>query len=202
MTSELRTDLKAGLKGKTPEEILKAMGYHRPKQQNIERLKNVLGSKNLGLEGGGFDLKYSTPEFLVALSQVAGLDDKEVRQRIQNIQQAVSEGEHAFKPFMWVDTHFKRTTQPIFALAVCESFRYLSFPKSFWRLPLDQQLGKAQAMAQAHMTKTEGKLAMWGDIQEYWFFYAPLKAYRLSPKGEVLGQREGPVSGSASVGIR
>ncbi|PPK50052.1 hypothetical protein [Marinobacter persicus] len=201
MEAELRKDIKAGLKGKTPHEILKAMGYPHPSEKNMHRLENVLTSKTLGLKDGGFDLKYSTPEFLVALSKVARLDEQEVRQRIGNINQDVSDDWQAFKPYIWVDTHFKRTTQPLFALAACESFRYVSFPKGFWQLSLEQQLAKAQTLVREHMAETDGTLKMWGDIQEYWFFYEPRKAYRLAPDGAVLGKHNGPVSNSASVTI-
>ncbi|KXS55523.1 MAG: hypothetical protein AWU57_85 [Marinobacter sp. T13-3] len=202
MESELRKDLKAGLKGKTPQEILKAMGYPHPNEKNVERLEKVLASKTLGLKDGGFDLKYSTTEFLVALSKVAGLDQKEVRPRIRNINQDVSDDRQAFKPYIWVDTHFKRTSQPIFALAAMESRRHLGFRDGFWRLPLEQQLAEAQALVREHMAETGGKLDMWGTIQEYWFFYESRKAYRLAPDGEVLGKHEGPVRNSASMSLR
>jgi hypothetical protein len=108
------------------------MGYPHPNEKNMERLEKVLASKTLGLKDGGFDLKYSTPEFLVALSKVAGLNEQEVRQRIGNINQDVSDDWHAFKPYIWVDTHFKRTTQPIFALAALESRRHLGFRAVRW----------------------------------------------------------------------
>jgi hypothetical protein len=104
---------------------------------------------------------------LLALSKVAGLDMEKSRRRIEAIQQYLSDEEQAFKPFIWVDTHFKRTSQPIFALAACESHRRLQFPKGFWRLPLEEQLSQAQALARQHMAETEGTLVMWGKIRAY-----------------------------------
>lgn len=195
--SEFKTDIKARLKGKTPVEILKAMGYQKPTQQTIERLESVMASKRLGLEHGGFDLKYSTPEFLGALCKVAGIDEQEARQRVRHLHNGVSEDWHAFKPYLWVNTHFKRRSQPIFALAAMESRRYLSFPEGFWRLPIAEQLGEAQRKVHTHMADTEGTLPMWGDIDEYWFFYEPETAYVLSTSGDVLGKWKGPVPNRA-----
>lgn len=187
--SELRTDLKAGLKGKSHTAILKAMGYRNPTPANIKRLENVLASKHLGLEGGGFDLKYSSAEFLLALSKVAGLKGQEARHRISHLEHPLSEEWHAFKPYLWVDTNFKRTSQPIFALAACESFRHLFFPKGFWRLPLEQQLAKAGEKIREHVRETTGTLGIWGKIEAYWFVPAPGQAYVLSTEGDVIGEK-------------
>jgi len=201
MTSEFKADLILGLEDRPHAEILKAMGYRNPSPQNLNRLKSVLDDEYLSLNSGGFDLKYSTPEFLLALGRVAGLNLKTSRQRIEAIQQYLSDEWQAFKPYIWVDTHFKRTTQPIFALAACESFRHLGFPKGFWRLPPEEQLRKAQALARQHMAETEGTLSIWGKIHEYWFFYEPREAYILSPEGEVAGKQAGPKPNQASCEI-
>jgi len=199
--NDLRTDIKAGLKDKPLVDILKAMGYQKPSEQTIERLETVLSSDTLGLAHGGFDLRYSTPEFLVALCKVAGIDEQEARQRVRHLHNGISEDWHAFKPYLWVNTHFKRSSQPIFALAAMEGRRYLSFPEGFWRLPIAEQLGEAQRKVHAHMADTEGTLPMWGDIHEYWFFYEPEKAYVLSTRGDVLGKREGAVPNRAESSI-
>ena len=201
MTSEFKADLILGLEDRPHAEILKAMGYRNPSPQNLNRLKSVLDDEYLSLNSGGFDLKYSTPEFLLSLGRVAGLDLKTSQQRIEAIQQYLSDEWQAFKPYIWVDTHFKRTTQPIFALAACESFRHLGFSKGFWRLPLDGQLSKAQALARQHMAETEGDLSIWGKIQNYWFFYESCKAYILSPEGDVTGHQNGPKSNQAFCGV-
>ena len=198
MTSEFKTDLILWLEDKPHAEILKGMGYRKPSQQNLDRLKAVLDDEYLGLSRGGFDLKYSTPEFLLALGNVARLDMKTSRQRIEAIQQYLSDEWQAFKPYIWVDTHFKRTSQPIFALAACEFFRHLGFPKGFWRLPPEEQLRKAQALARQHMAETEGDLSIWGKIQNYWFFYESRKAYILSPEGDVSSHQNGPKSNQAA----
>jgi len=202
MENDLRHELKTGLKNKSPDDILKAIGYSKPDDKSRERLAKVLGSKTLGLDTGSFDFKYSTSEFLIALSKVAGLNEAEVRRGVRRIEQDISDDRHAFKPYIWVDTHFKRANQPIFALAAMESRRHLGFRDGFWRLPLEQQLAEAQALAREHMAETEGKLVIWGTIQEYWFFYEPRRAYRLAPDGEVLGKHEGPVRNSARMSLR
>jgi hypothetical protein len=110
----------------------------------------------------------------------------------------LAEEQQAFKPYIWVDTGFVRQSQPIFALAVCEHQRYLSFPKGFWRFPIDRQLGRAQCRVREHVYETGGELGIWDPIKQYWFYYNKEAAYLLARNGEVVGKHEGPVRNLAT----
>jgi hypothetical protein len=72
-------------------------------------------------------------------------------QRITRTRKYLEEERTAFKPYIWIDTEFQRKSQPLFALAVCEHQRYLDFPKGFWRLSMDRQLGRAQCSVRDHI---------------------------------------------------
>ncbi|GAA3977724.1 hypothetical protein [Allohahella marinimesophila] len=183
MFNEFKADLILGLEDRPAAAILKAMSYRNPNPKNLDRLKSALDDDWLGLNSGSFDLKYSAPEFLLALSKAAGLDIEKSRRRIEAIQQYLSDEEQAFKPYIWVESHFERKSQPIFALAACEPHRHLPFPKGFWQLALEVQLHKAKALARQHMAETEGTLVMWGRIQAYWLFHeSPQSAHSVSSR--------------------
>lgn len=180
------------------EAILKKMGYHKPSVTNLERLKKVLNSPTLGLDVGGYDLKYQSHEFVHELCRALELPLDECDANIARIKRQIDEDRTSFKPYLWVDTDFKRENQPIFALAFLENRRYLGFPKWHLRLTPEQQLEQAQELVQEHMQETEGELLIWGTIKRYWFFYAPNRSYWLAPDGEIIAKNEGPSSNRAA----
>lgn len=194
MIDNFKTDLVLRVAAMPREEILKAMGYPRPTSANLERLQSVLENPEFGLNDSGFDFKYSSEGFLRALCVVAGMDMALADQRISRIKKYLDEERKAFKPYLWVDTAFKRRSEPLFALAVCEYQRYLDFPKGFWRLSIDRQLGRAQCRVREHVYETGGDLGIWGQIKQYWFYYKKDAAYLLALNGVVTGKHSGHVA--------
>ncbi|WP_417519099.1 hypothetical protein [Marinobacter sp.] len=205
MIDNFKTDLVIRAAAMHPEDILKGMGYPKATSANLERLQNVLDSDEFGLNDVGFDFKYSSEGFLRALCTVTGMEMSLTEQRITRVKKRLAEEKSAFQPYLWVDTGFKRKSQPLFALAVCEHQRYLNFPKGVWRLTLDEQLGRAQCMVREHVYETGADLGIWGKIEQYWFYYKKDAAYLLARNGEVIGKREGPVpnqvTGSKALGV-
>jgi len=180
------------------EAILKKMGYHKPRATNLERLQKVLGSPVLGLDVGGYDLRYQSHEFVHELCRALELPLDECDANIARIKRQAEDDRAAFKPYLWVDTDFKRKDQRVFVLAFLESRRYLGFPRWILRLTPEQQLVQAQELVQEHMRETEGELLIWGTIKRYWFFYAPNRSYWLAPDGEVIAKNAGSVSNQAA----
>jgi len=179
------------------EAILKKMGYYKPSVTNLERLQKVLNSPTLGLDVGGYDLRYQSHEFVHELCRALELPLAECDANIARIKRQTDDDRASFKPYLWADTDFKRKNQPIFVLAALESRRYLGFPKWILRLTPEQQLVQAQELVQEHMRETEGELSIWGTIKRYWFFYAPNRSYWLAPDGEIIAKNEGPVRNRA-----
>lgn len=197
MIDNFKTDLVLRVAAMPREEILRAMGYQRPTSANLERLQSVLDDPEFGLTDSGFDFKYSSEGFLRALCVVTGMDRALADHRISRIKKYLDEEREAFKPYLWVDTGFKRRSQPLFALAVCEHQRYLDFPKGFWRLSIDRKLGRAQCRVREHVYETGGDLGIWGEIKQYWFYYKKDAAYLLALNGEVIGKHEGQIASQA-----
>jgi len=193
MIDNFKTDLVLRVAQMPPDEILRAMGYQKPTSANLERLKSVVEDPEFGLNDAGFDFKFSSEDFLRTLCSVVGSDPALTERRISSLVQYIHEENAAFKPFIWVDTGFTRKGQPLFALAACEQQRYLSFSKGFWRRPLSKQLSLAQCRIREHFFETGGELGIWGEVEQYWFYYEKDAAYLLARNGELIGERCGTV---------
>ena|SRR5690625_2419836 len=107
------------------DDLLRLLGYRRPKEDHRQRLRHVLSDPLLGLRDSLFGLRYDSRAFVHALAQVLGIDEQFVTTEIRRIRAEIDELDHSFVPFIFVDTGFKRTTQPLFALAFCEHQRVL-----------------------------------------------------------------------------
>lgn len=205
MIDNFKTDLVLRLAAIPQDEILKAMGYQNPTSANFERLQTVIDDADFGLNDSGFDFKYSSQGFLRALCVATGIDMRVADQCINQRKRLLEEERRAFKPYIWVDTGFKRQSQPLFALAACEHQRYVDFPKGFWRLAVDQQLDRARCLVREHAHETGGDLGIWGQIEMYRYYYRKNRAILLSLDGEMVGKHEGSVpdraTGSRELGI-
>lgn len=96
----------------------------------------------------------------------------------------------SFVPFIFVDTGFKRTTQPIFALAFMESHRRLPVSQEVNALPVGDRTPRIQRVIQQHFQDTDGQLPMWGSIQRYKYFLAEGEAMIFDVDGTVLPEAE------------
>jgi hypothetical protein len=54
------------------------------------------------------------------LLRVTGMEPALADKHIARLKKWLSEEKAACKPYLWVDTGFKRKSQPLFALAACE----------------------------------------------------------------------------------
>lgn len=191
MINNFKTELVVRLAALNEADVLKGMGYRTPTARHHQRLQQVLDDPEFGLASGAFDFRYSSEEFLKALCAAVGVQPVHIDQQIARIQARLEEERQAFKPYLWVDTGFRRTSQPIYALAVCEPQRYLHFPQGFWRYSIEQQLNLAQRRVKQHVAETYGNLGIWGEIKQYRFYYKNDAAYLLARDGSVMGEHQG-----------
>jgi len=198
MIDNFKTDLVVRAAKYTPEQLLRIMGYRNPGTSTKKRLQSVLESPDFGLEQGSYDFRYTSRQFLTVLCIAVGMERPVIKTRVEQLEHRIEEERVAFKPYLWVDTDFKRQNQPVFMLAALNQQRYLHFTKGFWRNDLASQLEIAQSWVRVHMSKTDGELGTWGRIQQYLFYYTASQAYILAPSGEVIGEHEGPVPNGAA----
>ena len=92
-------------------------------------------------------------------------------------------------PKIFVDTHFKRTTQPIFALAVCEHQRHIRLDeatlKAYFQADERDQIVLIGEVVRNHYVQHEGRLGIWGTIGQYVLTLGPNKVVVLRPDGSV-----------------
>lgn len=197
----LKTQLQEQLRQHDTDTVLRQLGYAPDNRLALERLLTTVEDDYYGLDQSRFDFRYSGADFLRALCRQLDLPPEPVEAEINRVQNELKAETTAFKPYLWVDTHFRRTTQPLFALAACESQRYLPLD---WRLPQRpeaEQLATVRALIDKHWQATKGDLGIWGQIQVYWYYYAEEQYWLLSPKGEWLDEDTGPVPSQARVRI-
>lgn len=178
--------LQKTLEKQSEESILIALGYSPPKALQYERLRAVLNEPWLGLEHSFFDFHLTHDEFIMQLSILAGIDKFVVYSAIQQVKADIAEEKMVFKPYLFVETGFKRSTQPIFALAACEGQRYLGFEKDFHRLKLSEQLLRIYKTIQTHMEDTGGHLGIWGYIRRYHYIFDVGQGLEITPDGQIV----------------
>lgn len=90
--------------------------------------------------------------------------------------------------YIFVDTHFKRTSEPIFALAFCESSRHLNIDKTRLTFKdLDKILEYISCTVKKHYTENNGILKVWGEIKRYIFHFGN-KTYIFDTDGTFLSE--------------
>lgn len=183
----LAGSLRKAFAGIPRQEWASRMGYRGLKQQMAERVDDVLNDEWLGLTDNAYDLRYNSADFLKMMAEIAGPTAANAQALIERSRQWIDAEQHAFKPYLFVDTGFKRTTEPVQVLAACEHNRRLYFDEpGFWRFDRNQQLARAKERIRRHMKQTGGHLAVWGKIQCYRFCYREDAAIVLSLDARVV----------------
>ncbi|MBU2964040.1 hypothetical protein Q4508_07710 [Amphritea sp. 2_MG-2023] len=168
------------------EDICHWMGYKDDRASS--RIQNVMSDRSLGLFQGAYDLKYSDAEFLSKLCSVLGIDLNEYQADLDAIHAEREDRRNRFKSYVFVDTGFVRTTQPIFALALCSSQRYIQLEYETRIKPISEQIMTVRHLVKNHYEQHSGQLGMWGDIQKYRFVYAEGMHVEVSADGVILGE--------------
>lgn len=171
-----------------PQVILQKMGYKADNENAHARLRHVVADDVLGLGDSGFDFRYDGRGFVRALCGALNINGDKVKQDIKALEQVCYEDRKAFRAYLFVDTGFRRTSQPVFALAICEQWRNLPLPVRIRRLSLPDQLAIIRTHIHEHMASCGGTLRMWGDVQRYLYYYADNAALAFSPQGELIGE--------------
>jgi len=115
------------------------MGYANVKKCE-KRIKSVLSSQDLGLGKANFDGLYSSEGFLNKLLKVLDLEYLNRSNEMVHLRIEVEDEKYGFRPWLFVDTNFKRKNEPIFVLASVERDRRLGLPKKLKMMARDEQL--------------------------------------------------------------
>ncbi|MES1949824.1 hypothetical protein S4A8_03163 [Salinisphaera sp. S4-8] len=148
----------------------------------------MVGDDLLGLDQPSFDFHYTAEGFARKLCEVLEIDRGTSERGITALRDCVT-NRRAYVPYLFVDTDFRRASQPIFVLAAMEGQRRLMFARHFRDLSWDAQIEMAGKRARQHYVQAKGALAIWGDIERYHLYQAPGRVVTLNTCGAFITVR-------------
>lgn len=172
------------------DELLKLIGIPKPKERDRQRLRSVIADPTLGVDHSPFPFIKSGTLFAKSLGVALGIDPEVMDATITQIKQELEEQANRFIPRIFVETHFKRASQPLFALAACEHFRRPNLDKQ--TLTIYFQANEAEKIqligrfVKEHYADCQGDLGIWGSIDHYVCTFAPERAWAFRPDGSLV----------------
>jgi ribonucleotide monophosphatase NagD (HAD superfamily) len=163
-------EIKEKLKTKDYSKLSKALGYNN--QKNFEKtLTHFLNCKTLNewLESGNYDFVNKAEEFFTKLAKELNIDEQLVKDTLEKENSYIKELNRFKDAYIYVNTNFRRTTQPIFVLAFAESIRNLRLYKDEELLFKSTQeiLEIISQRIKKHYKENKGELKVWGKIANY-----------------------------------
>ena len=178
------------LEGKDKIEIVKKMGYQSPKR-GVESLDYFLSKGSLDfLMQGMYDFKYTADQFFEKLCEVLEIDKKLTEEARQEIKKIVAEKRAYEYAYIYVNTNFKRTSEPIFVLAFMESTRRIRLNADDFLLKSDEEvLKEISKIVKNHYKETGGELFIWGKIKNYVYDHKDGKSYIFDTDGNLINEK-------------
>lgn len=164
-------------------QIAKQLGYSVTKKFE-NRVTEVTESPYLTLDKSGYDFHYSTAQFIRKLAETLGIPELFYNKVIEDIE-AQLELNSQKKPYFFLETNFKRESQPTFMLGALQSWRYLKIDEEILKLSLNEQLSRLSDFIKAH-NQQQPVLKMWGKIECYVYYYQEDMIFVFSTTGELL----------------
>lgn len=104
--------------------------------------------------------------------------------------------------YIFVNTNFKRKTEPIFALASCESQRNVSIDKNKLIFKSEHEIFSIISDAiQQHYKQSNGKIGIWGKIVNYVYHHSDGETYIFDTSGRQI-ESYGVVESRASLRLK
>ncbi|MCZ6159529.1 hypothetical protein [Campylobacter ureolyticus] len=147
--------------------LAKKLGYYNLDKLNQALLK-ITQAKSLDefLQNGYYDYFYTSENLVLKLAKIYGLDILDELNSAKKLNDEVNKYKNSY---IYIDTNFKRTTQPIFMLVMMQDVRYLYFDKKELAFKsLDKQLQFISKVVKNHYKKIK-KLPLFGEITGYKF---------------------------------
>ena len=196
-------ELKEKLRISPVENIIKSMGYHSlDKGQNAIDLFIEKRSINHWLESGFYDLLYTAEQFIVKLSVILKVNPDYIKDKIILHKQTILELRKLKNAYIFVNTNFKRTTQPILALAFMEQKRLILPAKDKLIFKsTEKKLNIISSFIKSHYKYNNGKLDMWGKIDSYIYHQNINKKYTFNIKGNLIENAPDIFENRATFGV-
>jgi len=165
-------------------ELSHSLGY-RGGDKFKKRLTAMFSNEYFGLDSSYYDFKFSSEEFVRQLCIHLSIPSLLVDKVLNEIKAELEKQKNAFKQFIFIDTDFKRKSEPIFVLSGMQNRRYITIDDAVARKPLDKQLYDIQKIVTTHY-QASPILDLWGEAQRYAYFYQTDYIVVFSVTGEIL----------------
>lgn len=165
--------------------LSKALGYVR--EQNFTRaLANLEAANSLDefITKGHFDWAHSSETLILALSKHFALS---INAELGEVQKLYNERVKFRGSYIYIDTDFKRKSEPIFTLTIAQHLRYISltpFLDELYFKTLDEQLKIISKITKNYYQKTK-TLPIFGAITGFKLYFLG-KNYSLDTSGELV----------------
>lgn len=163
-------ELKQKIKLCDKKELSKKVGYKSYKNFEVA-LDKFFQSKSLyeWLKSGHYDFTNTSKEFFLNLCYHLELKEDRIKEALQEAQNYKKEIEKFKNNYIYVNTNFKRKSEPIFALAFCQNLRYISLynKKEYLFKTRDEILKIVTQKIKKHYKANKNGLGIWGKIASY-----------------------------------
>jgi len=176
-----------------------SLGYKKI-EKGLQTLKAFLKVDTLyeWIKTGRFDFRYSAEEFVLAAAKECGFSEKIFVQEIEKAKARQIEISKLHTAYIFIDTNFKRTTQPIHVLVFSQGLRMIQLDKEdFYDLSKDERLSQVAELVTTHYKTSEGKLVVWGNIHYYNFHDIDGRVYVFDTAGKLI-KKDADVSESVA----
>ena len=139
--------------------FVRSLGYKKI-EKGLQTLEPFLKVDSLyeWIKTGHFDFWYSAEEFVLAAIKECGFSEEVFVQEIKKAKARQIEISKLRTPHIFIDTNFKRTTQPIHVLAFSEGLRMIQLDKEdFYDLSKAKRLLQVAELLVTHYRTSGGE---------------------------------------------
>jgi len=97
---------------RSPQIIAKQLGYCTT-DKITARIESMINNRYLDLDKSGFDLRYSTPNLIRKLAEIFDIPSLVCDKVIEEIEVELLAKRKRFKPYIFIETDFKRASPPV-----------------------------------------------------------------------------------------
>lgn len=166
--------------------VIKLMGYQNT-EKGILKLESLLSAPDLfsWFEQSCYDFKYSSETFLLELCKILLIPEDEVKIIIAEIKTEIIRIEQMFQPSIFIDTQFKRKSEPVFILSILSGRRHINISKYDVLLNQEEEFDRIRQIIMEHYKFCSGKIEILGKIHQYIYKYADGKKVGIMPDGTI-----------------
>ena len=197
-------DIKVKLQKANANNIIKGMGYTSTKT-GIKTLEKFLACSGIcdWLISGHYDFRYGSKEFLEKLTTLLEVNSRSYKTEINHCTKIKNELKKIRNCYIFVNTNFRRISQPIFALAFMEGHRRLVPAKQELMFKTDKQIfNNISKLVKKYYLKTHGELLIWGKIDNYLYHHFDGNKYAFDRNGHLLEDCAGIHESIATISIK